>query len=163
MLRPRDMKAQDSVGVIGNPEVWFQFENLRKTGRGQRGHRGQMPLLRDTKDWISSGPSPRKFTWPESRRARLGTRVPLPGPHASHCRPSLQGSWKPWLGPVRLQGGPAAGRGAAFWAHKPLLADLLAIPFPAPRQWLQEGPGWESASGVAQRLLIHASQELPVK
>ena len=145
------MKAQAGFSWCHwKSEVWFQFENLRKTVWGQRGHRGRMPLLRDTEAWRSSGHHSSLHSQ-EAGEPGLVPGSPAPGPHASHCRPSLQVSWKPWLGPVRLQGGPAAGRGAAFWAHRPLLADLLAIPFPAPPQWLQEGPGWESAFGVAQK------------
>lgn len=37
---------------------------------------------------------------------------------------------------------------------------------PTPPQWLQEGPDWESASVACWRapgMLIHGSQELPVK
>lgn len=80
-------------------------------------------------------------------------------------QPCLQVSWKPCLGPVKPQGGPAAGRGAAFWGPQAPPC-RPAWPTAHPPPWLQDGPGWENASGAAQRapgMLIHSSQELPVK
>lgn len=47
---------------------------------------------------------------------------------------------------------------------RPLLASLLVPPPPSPQQ-LQERPGWENASVLPKGpgMLIHGSQELPVK
>lgn len=76
----------------------------------------------------------------------------------------LQASQRCCLGPVNPQGGPTPGRGTTFLGPQALLADLL-VP-PTPPQWLQEGPDWESASVACWRapgMLIHGSQELPVK
>lgn len=139
-------------------EIWkfgFSLRISRKTGWGQRGHRGQMPLLRDTEAW---GEAQVPFASLHSQEAGEASDL-VPGyTPASQCL-SLQALFaglpgSPGWGLSRLQEAPAAGREAAFWAHKPLLADLLAIPSPPHPNGCKRGLAGKVLLVLPRRLLI---------